>query len=398
MKGLVFNMFDYKETLDKLVQEVIESGEAVGANLLILHKGEEIYHNTFGFADRENNLPIKRDTIFRMFSMTKPVTAAAVMILVERGVLDVWDPVSKYIKSFENQKVLGTNGVLVPTNREITIWDCLNMTSEIPYPDTNIPAGKLMDDLFVSIKEKLNNGIPTSTLEYCDLIGKIPLAFQPGTQWLYGLSADILGGIIEIITGKKYSDFLKEEMFVPLGMSDTGFYVPKDKIHRFAMNYYFDENQKKLLPYLDQFLGLEGYQESVVFESGGAGLVSTIDDYSKFAQMMIHGGNYNGKQILGHKTIEFMTNNYIYPNQMEAYASGNNLGYGYGCLMRILQDQGVAGSSGNVGEFGWDGWTGNYVSMDPVDDVIILYFIQRAGSGTTPVVRKIRNVTYGYLK
>ena len=211
MKGLVFNMFDYKETLDKLVQEVIESGEAVGANLLILHKGEEIYHNTFGFADRENNLPIKRDTIFRMFSMTKPVTAAAVMILVERGVLDVWDPVSKYIKSFENQKVLGTNGVLVPTNREITIWDCLNMTSEIPYPDTNIPAGKLMDDLFVSIKEKLNNGIPTSTLEYCDLIGKIPLAFQPGTQWLYGLSADILGGIIEIITGKKYSDFLNKK-------------------------------------------------------------------------------------------------------------------------------------------------------------------------------------------
>lgn len=382
--------------IERLMNNVIQSKEAVGANILILHKGQELYHKVFGLADKELQLPMKRDTIFRLFSMTKPVTACATMILVERGELDLQDPVSKYLEGFQNQTVWTEEG-LVPVEREVTIFDLLNMTSGIPYPDLSFPTGVMMDQLFSKIKEQFQLGNPTSTLEYCNQIGKIPLSFQPGCRWQYGLSADILGGIIEVISKKSYGAFLKDEIFDPLHMKDTGFFVPKEKEDRFAVNYYFDEEKKDLLPFLEQFLGLEGYGEDVSFESGGAGLVSTIDDYKNFAQMLLQGGTYQGIRILGKHTVDFMIQSRVPESQREAYRWGSNLGYGYGCLMRILEDSGAAANLGSIGEFGWDGWTGNYVTIAPREELVILYFIQRAGAGTSPAVRTLRNIVYGEL-
>lgn len=387
-------MFNMQERIADIITQEIEKGEIAGANIMVIHKGQEIFFDTYGYADKEKQLPMKRDTIFRLFSMSKPITAVATMILVERGEIDVRDAVSKYIPAFANQTVWEEEQE-VPADRDITIWDCLNMTTGIPYPNEWTESGRCMDILFKKLIARRENGEVVDTQEYMRHIAKIPLAFQPGKEWMYGLSADILGAVIEVVSGKKYSRFLQEEIFLPLGMKDTGFYVPEDKEWRFAVNYDMADGQ--LVPFTRSHLG-EYYKEDVAFESGGAGMVSTIEDYSHFTQMLVNGGIYNGVRILGRKTIEFMAQNHLKPEQMGPLNWDSNLGCGYGCLMRVLVNQGVAGTNGSLGEYGWDGWTGNYMTVDPSEELTILYFIQRCGAGFTPAMRKLRSVIYGSLE
>lgn len=389
-------MYQYRETMDKLIQKEVEEGRVNGASALVLHRGEEIYHNVFGYADKEKNRPMKRDTIIRLFSMTKPITAAAVMILAERGEIDLWDSVSKYLPCFAGQQVLTQQGKLVRTERDSTIWDMLHMTSGIPYPNPNNESGRRLTDLFDELIARREQGEIVDTQEYLRRIAQIPLVFQPGEKWMYGLSADVLGGVIEVVSGMRFGEFLRKEIFEPLGMKDTGFFVPEEKRERFAQIYEWNETSGKLEVFTKSHLG-EYYGADVAFESGGAGLVSTLDDYSRFASMLAHKGNFEGRQILGRKTVEFMIGNHLTGEQMgEAWDSLR--GYGYGCLMRVLTDQGSAGSNASLGEFGWDGWTGNYVTMDIEEDLVFLYFIQRCGTGMSPAVRKLRMVTYGALQ
>ena len=387
-------MYNRKEALEKIIERDIAQGEIAGANILVLHKGKEICSGSYGYADKEAQVPMKRDTIFRMYSMSKPVTAVATMILVERGEIDVRDAVSKYIPAFGKQMVW-CDGKEVPAERDITIWDCLNMTTGIPYPDTGFESGRRMDALFRELIDRREAGEVVDTMAYLKRIAEIPLAFQPGRQWMYGLSADILGGVIEQASGKKYGQFLQEEIFGPLQMVDTGFYVPQDKEERFAVNYEMLDG--KLVPFTRSHLG-EYFKEDVAFESGGAGLVSTIEDYSHFAQMLLNGGVYNGVRILGRKTVDFMAQNHLNPERMESMQWDSTLGYGYGCLMRVLMNKGDAGSNGSIGEYGWDGWTGNYLTINPEEDLVILYFIQRCGAGFSDTVRKLRSIIYGSLE
>lgn len=386
-------MYNMQERIAAIINQEIEAGEIAGANIMVLHKGKEIFFDCYGYADKENKFPVKRDTIFRLFSMSKPITAVATMILVERGEIDVRDAVSKYIPAFAGQKVW-CDGKEVPAERDITVWDCLNMTTGIPYPDLSFESGRQMDELFKELIARRENGEVVTTMDYVNRIAQIPLAFQPGERWMYGLSADILGAVIEAVSGKKYSKFLQDEIFLPLGMKDTGFYVPADKEWRFAKNY--DMVNGELVPFTRSHLG-EYYKQDVAFESGGAGMVSTIEDYSHFTQMLVNGGTYNGVRILGRKTIAYMAQNHLRPEQMGALNWDSNLGCGYGCLMRVLINQSAAGTNGSLGEFGWDGWTGNYMTVDPSEELTILYFIQRCGAGFTPTMRKLRSVIYGSI-
>jgi CubicO group peptidase (beta-lactamase class C family) len=387
----------YKNRMDKLIQDEVDRGEINGASVLVIHKQKEIYHNVFGFADKELGVPMKRDTIFRMFSMSKPVTAAAVMILAERGMLDCKDPVSRFLPEYAHQQVMHSDGTMEPAKREVTIWDLLQMQSGIPYPDDNLPSGKLMGEMLRGCINGRERGEWIDTREYARRIAAVPLAFHPGEHWMYGFSADILGAVVEVVSGKKYGDFLQDEIFAPLGMKDTGFYVPAQKRERFAQNYQWSLQENKLIPYTGCNLG-EYYGEDVAFASGGAGLVSTIDDYSRFAGMMLGKGTYNGVRILGSKTVEFMTQDRLQDASKKDYMWDSTSGYGYGCLMRVLIDQGAAGSNASLGEYGWDGWTGNYVTISPKDDLVFLYFIQRCDAGTTALARKLRMVTYGALE
>ena len=393
-------MYDYQRAIDKIIQQEVDTGQIAGAGYMLIQGGRERYFTTCGYADREKKMPIGRDTIFRLFSMTKPITAAAVMLLVERGELDLRDTVSRYLDCFRNQTVWNPCGEPLPVERETTIYDLLNMTSGIPYPENwegCSPSGLLMDDLFQELKTAQAQGQRLATGEWIERIARVPLVFQPGERWMYGLSADVLGAVAEVVTGKRYGEFLREEIFVPLEMTDTGFYVPEDKLERFAQNYIWNEGKKELEIFADCNLG-EYYGSDVSFESGGAGLVSTMEDYSHFARMLLQGGVYNGTRILGEKTVRFMRQDRLSSQQKGALNWDSNLGCGYGCLMRVLTDQGAAGTIGSVGEYGWDGWTGNYVTIDPADDMAMLYFIQRGGYSSSSALRRLRNVTYGALE
>lgn len=390
-------MTDYKNAMSQIVENGIANGQLVGANVLMIKDDEEIYFRSHGYADKEKNIPMKRDSIFRMYSMTKPITAAVTMILAERGKIDLLDPVYKFIPEFADCKVYDGNGELVSPKRPINIWDLLTMTSGITYPDLECVPGKQMDDLFKNIKEKLANGIHTNTLDYCRQIAGVPLCFHPGEGWKYGLSADILGGIIEVASGRTLGSFMKEEIFDPLGMKNTGFVLPKENRNRLATAYQWSDDEGKLIPYTDNHLGLEGYGDDVTFESGGAGLVSTIDDYSKFAKMMLHHGTFEGKKILGKKTIELMSSGHLTDEQKVDFNWDNLRGYDYGFLTRVMQNPGMAGSNASVGEFGWDGWMGTYITMDPSENMALLYFIQRTDAGTTEEIRKLRMAAYAML-
>ncbi len=389
-------MTKFKESMDRLIREEIACGRVKGAACRVIQHGKTIYDTVQGMADAEKGQELRADTIYRLFSMTKPITAVATMILFERGLIDLRDPVSKYLPEFGGQKVW-QDGKEVAAYRDSTLYDLLNMTSGIPYPNDMNESGIRMDKLFRELIARREQGETVTTREYMKRIAEIPLVFQPGEKWMYGLSADILGGVIEVVSGMPYGAFLQKEIFEPLDMADTGFYVPEEKKHRFAQIYYFDGAKQELLPYMGSHLG-EYYGADVAFESGGCGLVSTVEDYSHFAQMLVSGGSFNGRRILGRKTVAFMARNHLREDQREQFNWDSLWGYGYGCLMRVLMNQGAAQSNVSAGEFGWDGWTGNYVMMDPEEDLVMLYFMQRTDSGTTPVVRKLRNVIYGALE
>ncbi len=393
-------MYDYRQAIDRIMRQEVEAGQIAGAGYLLIQGGKERYFSVCGYGDREKKTPIERDTIFRLFSMTKPITAAAVMLLVERGELDLRDTVGSYLPAFGEQTVWNPQGEPVPVERATTIYDLLNMTSGIPYPENwegCSPSGVLMDELFRELKQAQAGGQRLTTREWIDRIAAVPLAFQPGERWMYGLSADVLGAVVEVATGKRYGDFLREEIFEPLRMTDTGFCVPRDKRERFAQNYIWNGEKIGLEIYTDCNLG-EYYGEDVSFESGGAGLVSTMEDYSHFARMLLQGGVYDGVRLLGEKTVRFMRQDRLSAGQKAALQWDSNLGCGYGCLMRVLTDQGAAGTIGSLGEYGWDGWTGNYMTIDPENDMIMLYFIQRCGYSSTSALRRLRNITYGALE
>lgn len=406
--------------IDRLITSEISRNNLAGANILLLKNEKELYCQSYGMADIERGIPMTRDSLFRIFSMTKPVTCAAVMLLMERGMLDLYDPVSRYLPGFRNQTVLNPDGSTSPVMREMQIRDLLNMTSGLSYPDDCTPVGKMVAALFDEMTDAQDAGHGFSTVTLANRLGQLPLCYHPGSRWQYSTSADVLGAVVEVVSGKRFSDFLKEEFFLPLEMPDTDFYVPDDKKHRFTQLYRCTPQsmfaasqltdvvnalsssnmtapeQMNIRPELGKNLGMEGYAHRPVFESGGAGLVSTIDDYAHFATMLLQKGTYHGKRILSPKTAAFMCS----PQLDDSFAKDLNWdslrGYRYGNLMRYLVNRSDA-TNADLGEFGWDGWCGTYFTVDPSEDFIMLYFVQRCDTGCNEVTRRLKTMSYALL-
>lgn len=377
----------------KEIGKAIEKYEISGANLLVFKDGKEIFYHEDGLASREEQLPIKRDTIFRLYSMTKPVTAAAAMILVERGEIDLYEPVGKYLEGFHNQLV-EDNGTLVPANREVLIKDLLNMTSGLLYGGES-KAGKAAEAVFKEVEEKFLTKDALSTVEVANKLGKCPLAYHPGSSWSYGSSADVIGALVEVVSGMKFGEFLKKEIFEPLGMKDTGFYVPAEKRNRLA-NTYQTDSVNGLTLYTGNNLGIiQKMDREPAYEAGGAGLVSTVDDYAKFSLMLLNGGTYEGTAILRPRTVQYMTTKTLNEEQYKGMESWLTLeGHSYGNFMRILTDTTKAGSLGSPFEYGWDGWLGCYFTNCPKDNLNILFMTQKTDAGTMAVTRKLRNIIF----
>ena len=383
--------------LDEMMLSQVDSGMIPGGHLRIIKNGVRLYDKCFGMADKARGISVSDDTIYRLYSMTKPVTAVAAMILYDRGLIDLNDSVCWYLDGFSNQMVETKDGI-VPANREVKIIDLLTMTAGLMYPDRNInPSGDKMADLFDEYYRRAFSGNGTySTVEMCNEMGKIPLFAQPGTCWNYSVCADVLGAVVEVVSKKRYGDFLKSEIFTPLRMTDTDFFVPEDKRDRFAEIYIRGEDGK-LAPCDWQHLGLVyKYTKRPEFEIGGAGLVSTVNDYEKFAQMLLNGGEYNGVRIISRKAAQLITHNIITEQQMQTYNWDSCIGYGYGGLMRTLLHPEIT-TVGCKGEYGWDGWTGNYFCNDPENDLTFMYFIQVCGGNGIRPIRTLKQAMYAAL-
>lgn len=380
-----------RQKLSMLLEEDIRLGNAAGAQAAVYEHGEEVYYGSFGMADREKNLPMKKDTICRMYSMTKPVTAAGIRILMERGLLAMEDPVEKYLPEFADMQVL-EGARIVPAKRSIMIQDLLCMTSGIVYPDED-RAGQAMDERFAEIENAAAKGTPFTTAEVLKKISGSPLCAHPGERWRYGLSADVLGGVIQVITGKSLGRFFQEELFAPLEMEDTGFYVPKEKQDRFAQLYKRDVSGKLQID-RERHLGLTLCLEPPAYEAGGAGLVSTLEDYSHFARMLASGGVWKGRRILEKETAASFARNMLSKEQTATIDFPQMKGYGYGNLMRVNLGLGSSSSREMKGEFGWDGWTGPYFTVDLAGERVFLYLVQLSGGGNWQLVWKMRDVLW----
>ncbi len=378
------------QQMEQTLQQAVAEGFIAGGNLMVLKDGKEQFYCAAGYADRDAKTPIERNTIFRLYSMSKPVTSAAVMLLMEEGKIDLMDPVSLYIKSFQEQSVWTEEG-LVPVERPVEIRDLLSMTSGLVYGGGPTVPEQEAQKVFDEAIAKLGTPEEIGTVEMAERLGACPLMFQPGTQFMYGTSADILGAIVEIVSGQRFGTFLKERIFDPLGMEDTGFYVPKAKQGRLSKVYV---NGLADQVYTFPHLAIQNTMEQEpCFESGGAGLVSTITDYARFAEMLLNGGTYKGQRILSEATVRFMTTHHLTAEQqvyMEASWEGL-AGYSYGNLLRVLVDPGKAVHMAFSGEYGWDGWLGPYFCNAPEDKMTFLLMYQLTDAGTTRLTRLLLN-------
>lgn len=381
----------------------VDQGKLPGVIALVARRGKVVYRERFGLMDVGVAKPMQFDTIFRFYSMTKPVTSAALMMLYEEGRFQLHDPVSKFIPEFADVKVFAdtteSGSKVTELEREITIWHLLTHTAGLTYDffeDSPVDAMYLEADL---------HQLDRTSEEVVHEIVKLPLVYQPGTAWRYSMATDVLGYLIEVISGTTLDMFFKDRIFRPLGMEDTDFYVPEDKLDRFAALYGpLDNGGIELL----DAPATSPYIEPPRFLSGGIGLVSTASDYVRFCQMLLNGGEldgtfpYQGKRsgvrLLGRKTVELMTANHLSDELIPIQVQPHTLyGCGFGLGVRVLVDVAQAGRLGSEGEFGWGGAASTSFFIDPREELIGLLLTQLSPSRYYPIRNEFKVLVYQAL-
>lgn len=361
--------------IDTVLKEYVDKGRMNGAVAMIVHDGKIVYYKNFGYNDQEAKTPMPKDGIFRIASQTKAITSVAVMMLFEEGKFMLDDPISNYIPEFKNPKVLDkynkadTTYTTVPAKREITIRDLLTHTSGLGYAQIGSTEAK---NIYYKAGVVGGIGVPDFVLaDKMKILGGLPLFHQPGEKWTYGLNDDVLGYLIEVVSGMSLKDFLTKRIFEPLGMKDTYFYLPADKRNRLVMLYTEDSVTKKPVKMPEKLnLYADMYRDypkmNGTYYSGGAGLSSTVYDYAIFLQMLLNGGEYNGKRILSHNSVRMMT-----MNQIGDISRGvNKFGLGFG----ITTERGSAILPTQEGTFEWGGMFATTYWVDPKEKLIGLVY------------------------
>lgn len=388
---------ELRERIEHVMQEAVAESQVAGVSLLVVKDGKELVYAQAGMADREGGRAISRDTVFRLYSQTKPVTAAAAMILMERGELDLFQTVGEILPAYRKLRVEHKDGSISPARQPLTVHNLLSMTSGLSYPDENTASGRASAALFEEACNRLDTDREMTTGELTDRLAEGPLAYEPGTFWQYGTSADVLGAVIEAVSGKTLAEFMEEEIFRPLGMKDTAFWVPEEKQPRLAKVYETvtgPEGTQDTVEYKGCHLAINNpMNHAPAYLAGGAGLASTLDDYMRFARMLLSGGSFEGKQLLKPKTVQYMTGGQLMPEQQKGFDSWVGLsGYSYGNLMRVCKNPARAGMLTGLGEYGWDGWLGTYFANFPQENMTILMGTQKKDGGTFSLTRKLRNL------
>jgi len=404
------------EHIGKTMRRLIEEKKIPGTVTLVARRGEVVHFEANGLRDVERNLPMEKDSIFRIYSQSKPITGAALMMLFEEGKFLMTDSISKYLPEFSEMEVyVGEENDKLKTekaNSQITIQQLASHTSGLTYSFMLDPVGAMY------IKEETERGLgntpsedspffgskPTKDpfnglKEWSESLAKLPLIAHPGTLWNYSVGMDVLGRLIEVVSGKSFGEFLKERIFDPLGMEDTGFHVPKEKMDRFAANY---------APLPDGMMLMDdpeksGYQTPPQLESGGGGLVSTVGDYLKFAQMLLNKGELDGKRYLGKKTVEFMASNHLGPEFPDDVLTslfnmlGNNYrarGVGFGVTGSVVTNAALSGLPVSEGTYSWGGAASTHFWIDHKEDLLGIVHTQLLPDGTYPIRELMQLTTY----
>ncbi len=348
---------DRLKRINAVMRNYVDKRLAAGGITLVSRNNRIVHHECYGMADAAKRRSMTEDAIFRIYSMSKPITCAAVLMLYEETAFFLDEPVKKFIPEFANLKVKqaapGGSFTLVPLKRDVTIHDLLTHTGGLTYEGVHEAESKGLN-----LKQFVKN--------YC----KLPLTSQPGEKWQYSASNDILGRLVEVVSGQPYDKFLEERIFKPLGMKDTGFFVPKEKQSRLTVLYQHDKNGRVTRQKIED----RNYLKKPAFFSGGGGLVSTTADYLRFGLMLLNNGQFNGARILGRKTVELMRSDHLPPTHscIEPYK------FGYGLGVSVLRSLGEKQGIGSVGEFGWGGAASTEVWIDPKEDIVTLVMMQVA--------------------
>jgi CubicO group peptidase (beta-lactamase class C family) len=391
-----------------LKNRYVDAGRYPGTQLLIYRRGKVVHSAVQGYADVERKVPVRDDTIFRIYSMTKPITSVAFMMLFEEGRVALDEPVHKYIPEWKNLGVFVAGSAPAfaarPPSRPMLIVDLLRHTSGLTYgfqQRSNVDAAYR--------EKKITN---TGTMEtMIEDLSKIPLEFSPGEAWNYSVSADVIGYLIGKISGRPFEQFLKERIFDPLGMSDTGFYVPPDKAHRFAACYSADPPdrvsfvaaERKAALYLQDDPATSPYLKPPSFISGGGGLCSTAADYLTFCRALINGGELGGVRLLGPKTLKLMTTNHLpdgrdLPSMSRSmFSEANYNGIGFGLGFAVTMDSAKTLLPGSAGEYNWGGAASTSFWVDPAEELITIFMTQLMPSSAYPLRRELRTLVYSAI-
>ncbi len=386
------------ERLHTYMKQVIDDKELSGMVTILARHGKVVDYWNYGQRDMASGAPMTKDTIFRDFSMTKPVTGVAMMILYEQGKWLPSDPITKFIPEFAHLKVykgMDAGGRMILTDPEHvpTISELMSHTAGFTYGFFgNTPVDQMYRDAKLFESKNLK--------EFIDKLANIPLTYEPGKGWTYSVSMDIEGYIVEKLSGQSLPDFVRDNIYQPLGMKDAGFFVPADKRSRFA-TLYVNDDQGKMKP--DEGKGFGGtFSEQPGMPSGGGGMVSTAEDYYRFASMLANGGELDGKRILAPATVKLMTSNHLAPELLTGqYGIGlqqmrRGFGYGYNCAVEF--DPQAANLPDGKGTFLWDGAAGTWFWIDPTNDVVFIGMIQRMfGKGMPNVEYPSRALVYQAL-
>ncbi len=385
-----------------LKRRYLDPGKIAGALTLVYRRGEIAWLSPLGLADRERGKPMAEDTIFRIYSMTKPVTSVALMQLYEHGHFQLDDPVHKFLPEWRQLRVYKRGDwpdfETVPCERPMRIRDLLTHQSGLTYGFMmQTPVDAAYRELAIGSFGKSFPG----TLE--DLIGRVaelPLEFQPGSAWNYSIASDVCGRLVEMLSGETLDDYLRRHLFGPLGMEDTDFHVPEEKLERFAACYQRAPGRKTVL--MDD-PERSSYRRPPRFLGGGGGLVSTAHDYLRFCRMLLGGGSLDGTRILSRKTLELMTRNHLTDGRdMASAALGNYTeialpGAGFGLGFAVTLDPVRAGVVGSPGEFAWGGAASTIFSIDPAEELIVIYLTQLFPSGSFNFRGQLKSIVYGSI-
>jgi CubicO group peptidase (beta-lactamase class C family) len=374
------------QRLNRLTTEmkaIAERGDVPGVVTMVARKGKVVHLEATGKRELEGGTPMQKDTIFRIYSMTKPVTGVAMMILFEQGKWQLNDPVSKHIPEFADLKVAKVDPAsgavtTVPANHPMTMRELMSHSGGLTY---GFFGGTAVD------KQYVDNKVfdPTQPMQtFIERLGKTPLLFQPGERWHYSVSVDVQGYLVEKLSGQTFPEFLQQHVFGPLKMVDTAFYVPESKMNRLAEFYFRGKDGKTV-----KHPGVADYSKPPVFPSGGGGLVSTASDYMRFCQMLLNGGTLDGQRILSPLTVKLMRTNML-PESARTMSPGT----GFGLDFAVVDDPAAGGGFGGEGTYFWGGYAGTWFWIDPVYELIVIGMIQERGDELPDFRALSRSLTY----